>query len=211
MENARAFIRANLRLEAAPGVPEIRLYRAHAQSGLGRFVGDSASPDSPPYWAHTWAGGTVLARHILTHPDTVRGRRILDLGCGSGIVAIAAGLSGAASVTAADIDPNAIAATELNADANGVTLATLLADVLDGPPPACDFILAGDTFYDPALARRVTTALDRWGVPTLVGDMGRTPLPLDRLDPVARYDVPDFGQPHPMPATVFRFRLKQSA
>ncbi|HEV7694062.1 MAG TPA: 50S ribosomal protein L11 methyltransferase [Hyphomonadaceae bacterium] len=202
MENARAFIRANLRLEPAPAVPEIRLYRPHPASGLGRFVGD----DAPPYWAHTWAGGTVLARHILDHPDTVRGRHILDLGCGSGIVAIAAALSGAASVTAADIDPNAIAASELNAQANGATLATLHADLLDGPAPACDLILAGDTFYDPALAQRVTTALDRWNIPALVGDMGRTPLPVDRLEPIASYNVPDFGQPAPIPATIFRFR-----
>src|SRR5690349_7151761 len=129
LENARDFIRANLRLEPAPGLPEILLYRAHAQSGLSRIAGGA-----PPYWAHTWAGGTALARHILDHPDTVQGRNVLDLGTGAGLVAIAAARAGAASVTAADIDPNAIAATKLNAEANGVSIATLEADLLDGPP-----------------------------------------------------------------------------
>jgi predicted nicotinamide N-methyase len=202
------FIRANLRLEAAPGVPEIRLYRAHAHSGL---ASNGLTGDGPPYWAYAWAGGTALARHILDHPDTVKGAHILDLGTGSGIVAIAAALSGAASVTAADIDRNAIAAAEINAEVNGVSLTLIEADLLDGPPPACILILAGDTFYDARLSRRVTQALDRWGIPTLIGDMGRTPLPLDRLEPIARYNVPDFGQSAPIPATVFRFRPKQPA
>ena len=201
MEGPAAFIRANLKLEPAPGAPEIQLYRAHSQSGLSRIAGEA-----PPYWAHSWAGGTVLARHVLAHPETVKGRNILDLGTGSGIVAIAAALSGASSVAAADTDPTALAAARLNADANGVSLTLLAGDALDGPAPACDLILAGDVFYDPTLARRVTAALDRWRIETLVGDMGRAPLPRDRLDPIATYNVPDFGEPAPIPATVFRFR-----
>jgi ribosomal protein L11 methyltransferase len=48
--------------------------------------------------------------------------RVLDYGCGSGILAIAAALHGAQSVDAVDIDEAAIASTLLNAKANGVTL-----------------------------------------------------------------------------------------
>ena len=48
------------------------------------------------------------------------GQRVLDLGCGSGILAIAALLLGAAQATAFDIDPAAVAATIENAAANGV-------------------------------------------------------------------------------------------
>lgn len=200
--NRHALISANLRLEPAPGLPEIQLYRAHPASGMGRFVGGE-----PPYWAHLWAGGAVLARHILDHPEAVRGRCVLDLGTGSGVVAIAAALSGAASVTAADIDPFAIAAAGLNAEANSVTIALTQTDLLDGRAPQCDLILAGDVFYDPTLAARAVAALDRWKIETLVGDMGRKPLPRDRLQPLASYDVADFGQSAAIPAEVFRFAL----
>lgn len=48
--------------------------------------------------------------------------RVLDYGCGSGILAIAAALHGARAVDAVDIDPAAVAATQTNATANGATL-----------------------------------------------------------------------------------------
>lgn len=200
VSDPRALIATNLRLEPAPGLPEIQLYRAHPASGMGRFVGGE-----PPYWAHLWAGGAVLARHILDHSETVRGRRVLDLGAGSGVVAIAAALSGAASVTANDVDPFAIAAASLNAEANDVAIDLISGDLLDGLAPDCDLILAGDVFYDPKLAQRVAAALDRWRIETLVGDMGRKPLPRRRLQSLATYEVTDFGQSGLIPAEVFRF------
>jgi predicted nicotinamide N-methyase len=197
----RVLIAANLRLETNPVLPEIRTYRAHPASGLGRFT----AGDAAPYWAHVWAGGAVLARYILHHPESVRGRNVLDLGSGSGVVGIAAALSGAASVKAADIDRFAIAATQLNAEANGVAIETLHADLLDGPAPACDLILAGDVFYAEAFARRVTAALDRWAIEAFVGDMGRQYLPRDRLEALATYDVPDFGVSEFVGAAAYRF------
>jgi ribosomal protein L11 methyltransferase len=48
--------------------------------------------------------------------------RVLDYGCGSGILAIGAGLWGASSIDAVDIDDAAVQATLANAQANGVTL-----------------------------------------------------------------------------------------
>ncbi|MBN9021095.1 MAG: hypothetical protein J0H08_03185, partial [Rhizobiales bacterium] len=84
-----AFIAERLAVRPAPGVPGIRLHQAGPGSGLVRFLGGDGTP---PYWAYGWAGGTVLARHLLAHPEVVRGRRILDIGAGSGIVAIAAAL-----------------------------------------------------------------------------------------------------------------------
>jgi ribosomal protein L11 methyltransferase len=59
-----------------------------------------------------------LARHLE------RGARVLDYGCGSGVLAIAAAKLGAASVTGVDIDARAIATSRANAEANGV-IATL--------------------------------------------------------------------------------------
>ena len=52
----------------------------------------------------------------------LEGRSVLDYGCGSGILAIAAALLGAARVVAVDIEPQALSATQANADFNGVAL-----------------------------------------------------------------------------------------
>src|SRR6266581_1789142 len=95
------FIRHNTAIVAPPLVPEIRLHLA--------------TEVTPPYWAFAWAGGQALARFLLDHPERVAGRAVLDFGAGSGLVAIAAAKAGAASVTAADIDPFAAAAIAANA------------------------------------------------------------------------------------------------
>src|SRR5207244_1431770 len=100
-----SFIRDRLRLAPVPLLPEIRLYSAHPGSGLRRLApakGEGAEP--PPYWAYHWAGGLALARYLLDRPLTAKGRRVLDLGAGSGIVGIAAAMSGASEVIAAEID-----------------------------------------------------------------------------------------------------------
>jgi ribosomal protein L11 methyltransferase len=58
--------------------------------------------------------------------------RVLDYGCGSGILAIAAALHGAQQVDAVDIDEAAIASTLLNAKANGVALQAGLSELAKG-------------------------------------------------------------------------------
>ena len=52
--------------------------------------------EEPPFWAAAWPGGQALARYVLDDPGVVAGRRVLDLGSGSGLVAVAAALAGAA-------------------------------------------------------------------------------------------------------------------
>jgi ribosomal protein L11 methyltransferase len=54
------------------------------------------------------------------HAAAVKDQTILDFGCGSGILAIAAGLLGAEHLDAVDIDPQAVTATDTNAERNGV-------------------------------------------------------------------------------------------
>ncbi len=149
-----------------------------------------------PYWAYHWGGGLALARHVLDHPAVVAGRRVLDLGAGSGIVGIAAAKAGARHVLAADVNPYAIAATGLNAEANGVMVDTMLGDVTPRAPPDVDVVLAGDTFYNADIAVRVTAFLERCvdkGMDVLVGDPGRAFLPRERLQLVAEYPGGDFG------------------
>lgn len=174
---------------------EIRLHRAGPRSGLMRLAQADADFGSP-YWARPWGGGLALARHVLDQPEVVAGKRVLDLGAGSGLVAIAAGLAGAAQVTAADVDPYALTATRLNAEANGVTVQTLLGDLTTGDPPEVELMLVGDLFYDPDLAARVLAFLERCsgaGIAVLIGDPWRASLPADRLRVVAEYTVADFG------------------
>lgn len=158
-----------------------------------------ADPDfGSPYWARPWGGGLALARHVLDHPEIVAGRRVLDLGAGSGLVAIAAALAGASDVRAADVDPYALAATRLNADANGVAVATVLGDLTTGDVPDAHLILVGDLFYDQDLATCVMDFLERCcavGIAVLIGDPWRVFLPASRLALVAEYQVTDFGDP----------------
>ncbi|MEQ1818768.1 MAG: 50S ribosomal protein L11 methyltransferase [Terricaulis sp.] len=133
---------------------------------------------------------------MLDHPDIVADRNLVDLGCGSGLVAIAAAKAGARSVTAIDVDPYAIVATQLNATANDVVVATVCADILAGDPPTTDIILVGDLFYDSELAERVTAFLDRCltaNIEILVGDPWRTPLPRARLELITEHPGLDFG------------------
>ncbi|HNU10472.1 MAG TPA: 50S ribosomal protein L11 methyltransferase [Rubrivivax sp.] len=77
----------------------------------------------------------MCLRWIARQSDTAGGKRlerVLDYGCGSGILAITAALHGAASVDAVDIDPAAVASTKANALANGVTLRAGLPDLAQG-------------------------------------------------------------------------------
>src|SRR6185312_4500801 len=103
----------------------------------------------PPYWAFQWGGGLALARHVLDHPEFVAGRRVLDLGAGSGLVAIAAAKAGAASVMASEIDAYGQAAIGLNAAANGVAVEVVEIDIAALPPAGIDVLLDGDVFYAP--------------------------------------------------------------
>jgi len=177
-----------------PGIPEIRLHLADEAAPVWRAteaaLGSAGAPI--PFWAFAWAGGLALTRFVLDHPDEVRGRRVLDFATGSGLVAIAAVRAGAASVTAADIDPFAEAAAGLNARANGIRLSFVGRDLLDEEPPDVDVLLAADTWYEGPLAARVLpwlrAAADR-GIRVLVGDPGRRYLPAAGLVALASYEV----------------------
>jgi len=67
---------------------------------------------------------------------------VLDVGCGSGVLSIAAALLGFAPVTAVDVDPLAVEATRANAAVNGVDVDVSLADALVDELPAVDLALA---------------------------------------------------------------------
>jgi predicted nicotinamide N-methyase len=189
------FVRTHTRLAGTPFLPEIRLHVATDAFELWeeteRQRGGGVA--APPFWAFPWAGGQALARYVLDHPELVAGRRVLDLASGSGLVAVAAARSGAARVTANEIDGYALAAIALNAAANQVEVAVRAGDLLDGGPGDAEVVLAGDVFYSRDFAARVLGFLDRAGVAgaeVLVGDPGRAYLPRHRLTELASHQVP---------------------
>jgi predicted nicotinamide N-methyase len=190
----QAFIRANTRVRLVPLVAEISLYLADEAVPLWQKTEEELGAIGlpPPFWAFAWAGGQALARYALDHPEIVRGKHVLDVASGSGLVAIAAMKAGAASALAVDIDAFATHAATLNAALNDVSIVTSDADPL-GQPTDADLILVGDLFYDRDLAPRVLDwlmALHGEGKAILIGDPGRTYLPRDKLEQIVAYDIP---------------------
>ncbi|RMF17408.1 MAG: methyltransferase [Gammaproteobacteria bacterium] len=138
--------RARLLATPLPQVPEIRLYLFDPEAMQGPLSHDEAQQvvAEPAYWSFCWASGQVLARFILDHADSVAGKHVLDVGPGSGVVAIAAAKAGAASVTACDIDPLALEAVQANAGLNGVEIRCVEAL----PEASVDLLTAADILYD---------------------------------------------------------------
>ncbi len=209
----RAFILANTRLLRPPLVPEVRLWLADEAVPLWKKteeeLGEMGLP--PPFWAFAWAGGQALARYVLDNREIVRGRRVLDFASGSGLVAIAAALAGAASVEASDIDAFAVAAIEANAAENGVAVSAR-ADDLVGADEGWEVVLAGDVAYEKDMAEAATDWLEklaRRGATVLIGDPRRAYLALDRLESLVEYRVPvtrELEDSEIKRTGVFRFR-----
>jgi predicted nicotinamide N-methyase len=206
-----AFVRDNTRLMPVPHTPEISLYVADEATSLWQKteeeLGEIGLP--PPFWAFAWAGGQALARYVLDHPETVRGKHVLDFASGSGLVAIAAAKAGARKVDACDIDAFAGEAIAMNARVNGVSdlITVTLSDVI-GSDSGWETVLAGDICYQRDLAERVTDwlatlarqnlasqnltrqNLGQSGACVLIGDPGRSYLPRSALVEIMSYQVP---------------------
>jgi predicted nicotinamide N-methyase len=194
ISDRRAFILENTRLQPPPHTPELVLHLADEITPIWTLTEEALAEIGlpPPFWAFAWAGGQALARYVLDNPEVVAGKQVIDFATGSGLVAIAAMKAGAARVLAADIDVFCEAAVGLNAEANGVTVAFTELNLLDGPPPPADVILAGDICYEKPLAEAVMAWLVEGraaGATVLIGDPGRTYFPKDGLVKLAEYEV----------------------
>jgi predicted nicotinamide N-methyase len=190
---AYLFVRNNTELIAPPLVPEIRLHLATEVVPLWRKTEQELEDEGipPPYWAFAWAGGQALARYILDHPQEIAGRVVLDVGSGSGLVAIAAAKACATQVLASDIDPFACAAIRLNAAANCVKIDLAAEDVI-GSEAGRDLILLGDMCYERWLAERLLGWLRKRaanGTRVLLGDPGRSYFPKLGVHKLATYQV----------------------
>ncbi len=191
---ARALIARHTRLEEVPGLPGLRLHLSDDVLTLWHDVQlATEDADAPiPFWAFAWGGGLALAHYLRDHPEVVAGKRVLDLGSGSGLCAIAALQAGAASATAVDVDPIAAVAIALNARANGVRLDVVQDDLLDAASPDVDVIVAGDLWYEQEFGERATAWLERarqGGTRVMIGDPGRRYLSGDAFTKIAEYEV----------------------
>ena len=152
--------------QVLPQCPDIRLWLVDPQPMQRPFSAEETRQieDYPAYWAFCWASGQAMAAYILEHPQSVAGKTVLDFGAGSGVVAIAAALAGAARVIACDIDPDALLACAENAALNGVELE--YSDDFFQFPDTVDLLLAADVLYDranlPLLDAFTTKAHEIW-------------------------------------------------
>ncbi len=100
--------------------------------------------DYMPYWAEIWPSGVVLAGFVAREPHVFTGRRVLELGPGAGVTAVAAMQAGA-DLVIADYAPGSLALSSLNAlDQVGTEPETLLINWREPTPDL--FAAAGDGF-----------------------------------------------------------------
>ena len=127
-----------------------------------------------PYWAELWPSGVALARAVATR--SLKGARVVELGCGLGLPSIAAALAGG-RVLATDWAVDSVAATAANAVRNGAQVETLRVDWREPEPllerAPFDLVLAADVLYeernvDPLLALLPRLAPEAW-----IADPGR--------------------------------------
>ena len=147
-----------------------------------------------PYWADLWPSAQILAGEVRTM--RLAGQRVLELGCGMGLVAIAAALAGA-TVTATDYYDDAIRFAALNvAEATDRPIVTRMVDWSKMPSDLgkFDVVLASDVLYEPRYAELVAgaiaTTLARGGQ-AIVADPGRIALPHFREECEARGLISD--------------------
>lgn len=161
-----------------PGRPDLTARQAPNLFALWQaWEKESGRKQDIPYWSTVWPAARMAAEFLEREPGTVRGRIVLDFGCGGGIAGIAALKAGAARAIANDIDPAALRMAGINAEANGVRLETEPRNLLAEPPsPAWNVILVADLFYERSVADTMLAWLGRArenGTVVLIADASR--------------------------------------
>lgn len=139
---------AKVCVQNLPQCEDISLWLVEPSAMQRQFSSEEMNQiqENPAYWGFCWASGQVLAREILANPSWVAGKKVMDFGAGSGVVAVACVLAGAKEVIACDIDQDALTACAANARVNQVEL-RLHEDLFAFDEPL-DVLIAADVLYD---------------------------------------------------------------
>lgn len=146
---------------------------------------DFLADERLPYWAEPWPSSFALSRHLLSDDSVLgpgNGRSALELGCGAGLVAIAATLAGF-TVTASDYYEDALRFARVNVwRASKTRIDVMHLDWRSLPEllPRYDVVIASDVLYErpyaPLVAEVIARTLALDGV-ALVADPGRLAAP----------------------------------
>ena len=181
-------------LRRVPLVPALRAFAADDELPLwlaleqhcGRQLG-------APFFAVAWPGAQALARVLCDRTIDVCDRSVVDVGCGSGLAAVAAALQGARHVVAVDADPLALGCARLLALAHGVQIETRSGDACDERVVGCaDVVIAGDVVYNADVGVAFAACVRRWkseGRLVVLADSGRPFFDAAGLPERLRFDV----------------------
>lgn len=139
---------AQIHATPLPGLRDLQLALINADFSTAPLAPETmrAVIANPAYWAFCWGSGLATAIWLQTEPHLVTDKVVADIGCGSGIVAIAASLAGAREVFACDIDADALLATQINAELNGCNIQ--LCQHVRELPENVDQVWMADVLYD---------------------------------------------------------------
>ena len=170
------------RLTLDPALPWIYEadWEAQQQSRATAASFASGSLEHDPLSSCHWPASVPLARLLARSQSGLEGKRVIELGCGTGVCALASARAGATEVLATDIDEVALAMTAAAAAAQNLSAVRTLvfdAESWETPLPSADVLILSDLFVTNRLARahgcRVAEALSR-GLVVLVVDPGRS-------------------------------------
>lgn len=166
------------------GCPEIQARTSPAVFALWEAWEKEAGQECPvPFWAVVWPAAKVLARFLLDHPELVKDKEVIEIGCGGAVASIAAAKAGACRVTANDVDPIAIEITRQNAAENRVNLRLDSQNLIEtGSVGKAELVLCSDFFYNKVESLAFASVLDTWrkrSTTILIADGGRAFVPKD--------------------------------
>ncbi len=156
--------------------------------------------DQIPYFADLWPSALALANHLVSCYPDLRGKSLLELGCGTGLPSIAAARRGA-SVTATDFHPQNQPYFEANARRNGV--AQILYKTMDWcqPPEGMtyDLVIGSDLLYEARQIDSLSTGIVQRLAPggtAILADPGRKHIQqaadtLEKMGLHVRLDIQD--------------------